>query len=176
MKTLCSVALSCVIALPSLTAIGQEVHVTSENGTVTLNITAQKPYALMAGGQSKTPVLTVSCQRKGKKTGHSITFSPGGILTEQEYSTFGSSASLALSVKLGGQKLSTNWVASGNIETFTYYGKSEEDRLTFLHALLSVPSITIEFTPLLTGIPTSSTFDTSQLRAEFEKHPECNQK
>ena len=157
-------------------AFAQEVHVTSENGTVTLSVKAQNPYALMAGGQLKTPVLTVSCQQKGKKAGHAIMFSPGGILTEQEYSTFGSSASLLLAVKLGGQKLSTNWVAYGNVETFTYYGKSEQDRFTFLHALLSVPSITIEFTPFLTGVPTSSMFDTSELRSEFEKHSECTQK
>ena len=176
MKTLSSVALSCVITLYPIIAVAQEVHVSSENGIATLSVTAQKPYALIAGGQLKTPVLSVSCQQKGKKTLHSITFSPGGILTEQEYSTFGSSASLVLSVYLGGQKLSTNWVAHGNVETFGYYGKTEQDRLAFLHALLNAPSITIEFTPFLRGVPTSSTFDTSGLKMVFEKHPECMQK
>lgn len=173
MKTLRSVALCGAVALCLLTAVAQEVHVASEHGIVTLSVAAQRPYTLMATGQTKTPVLTVGCQQKGKKTGHSITFSPGGILAEQEYSTFGSSASLLLPVKLGGQKLSTNWVAYGNVETFAYYGKTEQERLTFLHALLNVPSVTFEFTPFLTGVPTSSTFDVTELRAEFDRHSEC---
>jgi len=173
MKTLHSIALWGAVALCSLTAVAQEVHVTSEHGIVTLSVAAQTPYTLMATGQPKTPVLTVSCQLKGKKTGHSITFSPGGILTEQQYSTFGSSVSLLLPVKLGGRKISTNWVAYGNVETFTYYGKTEQERLTFLHALLNAPNVTIEFTPFLTGAPISSTFDLSELRPEFDRHPEC---
>ena len=173
MKTLCSIALFGAVALCALTAVPQDVHVTSEHGIVTLSVAAQTPYTLMATGQPKTPVLTVSCQQKGKKTGHSITFSPGGILTEQQYSTFGSSTSLLLTVKLGGQKLSTNWVAYGSVETFAYYGKTEQERLAFLHALLNAPNVTIEFTPFLTGGPTSSTFDLSELRSEFDRHLEC---
>jgi hypothetical protein len=172
-KTLRSIALFGAVALRSLTAVAQEVHVTSENGILTLSVSAQLPYTLMAAGQPKTPVLTVGCQQKGKKAGHLITFSPGGTMAEQQYSTFGSSASLLLPVKLGRQKLSTNWVAYGNVETFTYYGKTEQERLAFLHALLNVPSVTIEFTPFLTGVPTSSTFDLTELRAEFDTHPEC---
>ena len=166
-------ALCGAVVLCSSVAIAQEVHVTAENGVVTLSVTAQKPYTLMANGQQKTPAMAVICQQKGKKTGHVITFSPGGILTEQEFSTFGNSASLRLSIRLGEQKLSTHWVAYGNVETFTYYGKTEQERLTFLHALLNVPSVTIEFTPFLTGAPTSSTFDVTELRAEFDRHPEC---
>jgi len=176
MKTLRSIALCGAVALCSLTVVAQEVHVTAEHGVVTLSVGAQKPYTLMATGQTKTPLLTVSCQQKGRKTGHSITLSPGGILAEQEYSTFGSSASLLLPVKLGGQKLSTHWVAYGNVETFAYYGKTEQERLTFLHALLNVASVTIEFTPFLTGVPTSSTFDLTELRAEFDRHSECASK
>lgn len=173
MKILHSIALCGAIALGSLTALAQEVHVTSENGIVTLSVAAQRPYTLISTGRPKVPMLTVSCQQKGKKTGHSVTFSPGGILTEQQYSTFGNSAAVPLAVKLGGQKLSTNWVAYGNVETFTYYGKTEQERLVFLHALLNAPSITIEFTPFLTGVPTSSTFDLPELRVEFDRHPEC---
>lgn len=166
-------ALYAVFALYSLPAVAQEVHVTAENGIVTMSVAAQKPYILMAAGAPRTPVLAVACQQKGKKTGHVITFSPGGILTEQEFSTFGRSASLLLSVHLGEEKLSTHWVAYGNVETFAYYGKSEQERLSFLHALLNEPSITIEFTPFLTGAPASSTFDLTELRAEFDRHPEC---
>jgi hypothetical protein len=175
MKTLRSVALSVTVALSSLTALTQEVHVTSEHGVVTLSVAAQRSYTL-ATGQSKIPVLAVNCQQKGKKTGHTITFSAGGVLTEQEYSPFGSSSSLVLPVKLGGQQLSTHWVAYGNVETYAYYGKTEPERLTFLHELLNGPSMTVEFTPFLTGVPTSSTFDLSELRLEFDRHPECVQK
>ena len=149
---------------------------TLANGMVTLSLAAQKAYTLTPGGQLKTPVLTVSCQQKGKKTVRSVTFSPGAILTEQEYSAFGNSASLRLTVKLAEHKLSTNWVAYGNVETFAYYGKTEQERLTFLHELLNVPNISIEFTPFLTGAPASCTFDLTQLRAEFNKYPECAEK
>ena len=169
-------ALCVVLGLCSLVAVAQEVHVSSDHGAVTLSVAAEKPYTLMASGQPKTPVIAIVCQQKGKKMGHVITFSAGGILTEQEFSTFGNSASLLLTVRLGKQKLSTNWVAYGNVETFTYYGKTEQERLAFLHALLDAPSVTIEFTPFLTGAPTSITFDLTELRTEFDKHPECGAK
>ena len=162
-----------VVALCSLPVAAQELHVTAENGIVTMSVAAQKSYTLLAAGAPKTPVLAVICQKKGKKTGHVITFSPGGILKEQELSTFGNSASLLLSTKLGEQTLSTHWIAYGNVETFTYYGKTEPERLAFVHALLNSPNITIEFTPFLTGAPTSSTFDLTGLPAEFDRHPEC---
>jgi hypothetical protein len=73
--------------------LGQDVQVTSDKGVITLSLMAQKPYA---SGQAKTPVLGVVCQQKGKKIAHAITFSPGGILIEQEYSSFGNSTSLVL--------------------------------------------------------------------------------
>lgn len=173
MKTLLSIALCGATVLSSVMAIAQAVHVTSEKGMVMLSVAAQKPYMLMGTSQPKTPVLTVTCQQKGRKTGHSVTFLPGGILTEQEYSTFGSSASLALVAHLGEQTFSTNWVAYGNVETFTYYGKTEQERVAFLHALLKEPSLTLEFTPFLTGVPTSTTFQLTELRAEYERHTEC---
>ena len=123
--------------------------------------------------QAKAPVLSIGCQQKGKNLSHAITLSPGGLLTEQEYSTFGKSASLVLEVAVGGQKLSTNWVAQGNLENFAYFGKTEPERLNFLQALLGASMISIEFTPFLTGEPVTSTFDLTGLRAEFDKHPEC---
>lgn len=171
MKVLHSMAL-CVIALCSV-AHAQEVHVTSENGVITLSVEAAKAYKLTTAGEAKVPLLTISCLQKGKKTAHSVTFSPAGILTEQQYSTFGSSASLSLAVKLGDQTVATKWVAYGNVDTFAYYGKTEQERLLFLHALLTAPDITIEFTPFLTGVPISSTFDLIALRGEFDRHPEC---
>lgn len=171
-----SLAAATAVALWSLVAMGQEVHVTSDNGIVTLSIAAQKPYAVIASGQAKTPVLSVTCQQKGKKFSHMITFSPGGILTEQEYSTFGSSASLVLEMTIGEHKQPTTWVSHSGLQNFDYVGKTEPERRQFLQSLLNVPSMSISFTPFLTGTPTSSTFDLSELRTEFEKHPECAMK
>jgi hypothetical protein len=178
MKTTSALSLAVTIALAfwGLASMGQAVHATSDHGLVTLSVGAQKPYALTVHGEAKSPVLSILCQQKGKKFLHAITFSPGGILTEQEYSTFGSSASLALDVTAGGQKLSTNWVAHGNLESFAYLGKTEPDRLNFLQTLLGTSTVSIEFTPFLTGEPVTSTFDLTGLRAEFDKHPECAMK
>ena len=147
---------------------------TSENGTVVLSVMAQKPYSLTVSGQAKTPVLSIVCQQKGKKIAHVITFSPGSILTEQEFSTFGASASLALEMTIGEHKQSTTWVAHSQLQSFDYVGKTEADRAQFVQVLLNAPTASIGFTPFLTGAPTSSTFDLSGLRQEFEKHPECS--
>ena len=175
MKTTSALSLAVTIALAFSTpaAMGQAVHVTTDHGVVTLSVSAQKPYALPGSGHVKLPVLSIDCQQKGKKFSHAITFSPGGILTEQHYSTFGSSASLALEVTVGGQKLSTNWASYGNLESFAYFGKTEPERLNFLQTLLGASMISFEFTPFLTGEPVTSTFDLTGLRAEFDKHVEC---
>ena len=172
------VLLSAAIAVGvwSPMVMAQQVHVTSENGIVTLSVVAQKPYALIASGQEKTPVLTVICQQKGKKFAHALKFSPGGILTEQEFSTFGSSASLVLEMIIGEHKYSTTWAAHGDLRSFDYVGKTEAERLQFLNTLLTVPVVAIDFTPFLTGKPVSSTFDLTGLRAEFDKHSECAMK
>jgi hypothetical protein len=178
MKTVRAILLcgAIVSALWSPYLLGQDVHVSSDKGVITLSVMAQKPYALMASGQAKTPILSVACQQKGKKIAHTITFSPGGILTEQEYSTFGSSASLTLEMTIGAYKQSTIWVSHGNLQAFDYFGKTEPERIQFLQSLLSVPTVSIDFTPFLTGMPTSSKFDLTGLRTEFDKHPECAMK
>jgi hypothetical protein len=163
-------------ALWSPYLLGQDIHVSSDKGVISLSVMAQKPYALAASGQSRTPVLSISCQQKGKKIVHAITFSPGGILTEQEYSTFGASATLTLQMTIGTHKQSTIWVAHGDIQSFDYFGKAEPERIEFLQTLLTVPSVSLEFTPFLTGVPASSTFDLTGLRTEFDKHPECSMK
>ena len=152
---------------------GQDVHVASDNGVTTLSVMAQKPYAAIVAGQAKTPALSVVCRQKGKKIAHAITFSPGGILTEQEYSTFGSSASLVLEMTIGEHKQSTTWVSDENLQSFHYVGKTEPERIQCLQALLSASTVSINFTPFLTGTPVSSTFDLTGLRTEFAKHPEC---
>ncbi len=178
MKTVRAILLSGAIAgaLWSSSLLGQEVHVTSDKGVTTLSVMAQKPYGLIVSGQAKTPVLSVVCQQKGKKILHTIAFSPGGIVTEQEYSTFGKSASLVLEMTIGEHKQSTTWVAQNNLQFFDYMGKTEPERIQFLQALLSVPTVSIDFTPFLTGTPTSSTFDLTGLRTELDKHPECAMK
>jgi hypothetical protein len=178
MKTVRALALSgaiaCVLCSPNV--LGQDVHVASDNGVITLSVMAQKPYSVLVSGQAKTPVLSVVCQQKGKKIAHAITFSPGDILTEQEYSSFGNSASLVLVMSIGGHKQSTTWVSHSNLQSFDYVGKTEPERIQFLQALLNVSTASIDFTPFLTGAPTSSTFDLTGLRAEFDKHPECAMK
>jgi hypothetical protein len=171
---LLSGAIACALWPPNL--LGQEVHVNSDNGVITLSVMAQKPYALIVSGQAKTPVLSVVCQQKGKKISHAITFSPGGILTEQEYSSFGNSASLVLGMTIGEHQQSTTWVSHGNLQSFDYVGKTEPERIQFLQALLSVPTVSIDFTPFLTGTPATSTFDLAGLQAEFGKHPQCAMK
>jgi len=167
-----SLAVTTALALLGPAGMGQ-VHVTTDHGVVSLSVKAQVPYALIASGHAKAPVLNISCQQKGKKFSHAITFSPGGILQEQQYSTFGNSASLVLEVTVGGQKLSTNWVSYGNLDSFAYLGKTEPERLNFLQALLGTSTISIEFTPFLTGQPVASTFDLTGLAAELDNHPEC---
>jgi hypothetical protein len=170
---LLSGAIACALWSPNL--LGQDVHVTSDKGVITLSVKAQKSYV---SGQAKTPVLSVVCQQKGKKIAHAITFSPGGILTEQEYSSFANSTSLVLEMTIGGHKQSTTWVSHNfqSFQSFDYVGKTEPERIQFLQGLLSVPTVSIDFTPFLTGTPTSSTFDLTGLRTEFDKHPECAMK
>lgn len=61
---------------------GQSVHVSSEKGAVTLSVSAQKSYEIMASVK-KTLVLTVECSQKGKKMMHLLTFSRGGAVAER---------------------------------------------------------------------------------------------
>jgi len=163
-------AIACALWSPNL--LGQDVDVTSDKGVITLSVMAHKPYV---SGQAKTPVLSVVCQQKGKKFTHEITFEPGGMLTEQEYSSFGKSTSLTLETTIGGNKQKTTWVSNNdkNFQSYAYVGKTEPERIHFLQSLLNAPAVSIEFTPFLTGIPASSTFDLTGLRTEFDKHPEC---
>ena len=172
-KSALSLAVTVGLALSGSAAKAQAVHVTNDHGTVTLSVNAQKPYTLTMSGQPKMSTLNIGCQQKGKKSSHAIVFSPGTIVKELEYSSFGSSAALALDVTLNNQRLSTNWIAYGNVENFAYYGKTEPDRVNFLQALLGGSVLSMQFTPFLTGELITATFDLSGLRGEFDKHPEC---
>ena len=44
--------IACALWSPNL--LGQEVHVTSDYGVITLSVMAEKPYALIVSGQAKT--------------------------------------------------------------------------------------------------------------------------
>ena len=162
-----------LLAFSGMCVSAQEVHVSAQNGIVTLTAPAQKPYTLMGSSQSRVPILSLACQRKGKKSGHSIVFSPGSALAQKQFSTFGSTATVSLEITLEGHRQATAWVSAGSADDYAYFGKTEPERVQFLQALWRASALTIEFTPFLTGIPVSSTFDLTTLRAEFDKHPEC---
>ncbi len=159
-------ALSCI-------ACAQEVEVSSiKGGGVSLAVSAQKGYQIM--GQDRIPTLAVECAHKGKKGGHLLVFSPGGEMLLSDTGINASSAPQSLSVIINGKTESTFWAPYGDVANFTYYGKTEPERIEFIRAILSAGSITIEFKPFMTGVKLKSTFDLSQLREEFNKHSECN--
>ncbi len=154
-------------------AWGQNVDVSGGKGSVTLSINAQKTYNLLAS-EKQQPVLTIQCTVKGKKLVHLVMFSANGALTEADPSSTPKNGAITLHTVIGGKKEATQWIPYGDAVTFAFYGKTEPERVEFLHQLLSAPSASIEFTPFLTGNPTTSIFDLSQLPEEIAKHPECS--
>jgi len=156
----------------SCIAHAQEVEVSSIKGGVSLAVSAQKGYQIM--GQDRIPTLAVECARKGKKGGHLLIFSPGGEMLLSGTGLSAASAPQSLSVIINGKTESTIWSPYGDVSSFTYYGKTEPERLEFIRTILSAGMITIEFKPFMTGVKLKSTFDLSQLREEFSKHAECN--
>lgn len=157
-----------VVLVCSVVSGAQEVQVTPGKNTVTLSVSAQKPYDLMSG-EKKIPVLSVECSQKGKKAGHIVAFSPGGAVVED--TPEGQQVSFMMTI--GGTKQPTSWVAFGDTVTFAFFGKHEPERVQFIQALLNSGMVSIEFKPFLTGASITSVFDLSQLRAEIDKHPEC---
>ena len=159
------------IVLWSSLCLGQEVHVSRGKDTVVLSVSAQRPYQLMSGEQ-KLPTLSVECTHKGKKTAHLLKFMPAGTLVEDiEVSAKG--GQLSFNMTIGGIKEITDWVGSGDALTFSYFAKTDAERLRFIQSLLNSGKVSIEFKPFLTGAPTTSVFDLSNLRGEMEKQPEC---
>ncbi|MFI5116191.1 MAG: hypothetical protein ACHP8B_05770 [Terriglobales bacterium] len=159
------------IVLWSSLCLGQEVHVSRGNGTVSLSVAAQKPYQLMSGEQ-KLPTLSVECTQKGKKTGHLLIFLPGGTLAEDlEVDAKGGQRPFAMTI--GGTREITAWVGLGDAVTFSYFAKTDAERLKFIQSLLNAGKVSIEFKPFLSGTPTTSVFDLSKLRGEMDKYPEC---
>lgn len=150
----------------------QTVHTTLQKGGVSMSLSADKAYEIMAS-EKKTPTLTVQCAHKGKKSMHMVLFSPGGAIAEDKAEDAPRSGELSLDVTVNGKKKPMDWIPYGDTVTFAYYGKTEPERVQFLQALLSSPTISFDFTPFLTGTPITSTFDLSQLREEVSQHPEC---
>jgi hypothetical protein len=161
------------ITLWSFLCLGQEVHVSPGNGNVVLSVWAQKSYQLVPG-EVKTPVLSVECTQKGKKTTlHFLKFSPGGSLAEDNPEGPAKGGQLSFNMTIGGNKQMTTWIPYGDTVTFTYFGKTEPERMKFIQFLLSSATVSIDFKPFLTGAPTTSVFDISKLREEMNKYPEC---
>jgi hypothetical protein len=155
----------------------QQVEVSAgKGGVITLAVAAQKTYQIIAG-QNRTPVLTFECAHKGKKGGHLVIFSPGGemLLGNESQGLSAASAPQTLTVTINGKAETTIWAPYGDVASFTYYGKTEPERIQFIHELLSAGMVSIEFKPFVTGIKIKSTFDLSQLREEFNKHAECSE-
>lgn len=159
------------IVLWSSLCLGQEVNVSRGKDTVVLTVSAQKPYQLMSGEQ-KLPTLGVECIQKGKKTAHLLKFLPAGTLAgDLEADAKGGPRTFTMTI--GGTKQITAWVGFGDAVTFSYFAKTDAERLQFIQSLLNAGKVSIEFKPFLSGVPTTSVFDLSKLRAEMDKYPEC---
>ena len=171
MRVSCFVAL----ALWPLLCMGQEVHVSQGNGVVVLSVRAQTPYQLLSD-EGKVPTLNVECTHKGKKSAHLVIFSPGGTLVADSTEEGGRGGQQTLNMTIGGTKRMTTWASFGDVGSFTYFAKTDPERLQFIQSLLTARAVSIEFVPFLTGAPTTSVFDLSKLRDEMDKYPECAMK
>src|SRR5271165_2733002 len=128
----------------SSTAYAQQVEVSAVKGGVTLAVSAQKGYQIIAG-QDRIPTLTLECIRKGKKGGHLLIFSPGGEMLLSSTGLNAITAPQSLAVTINGKTETTVWAPYGDVASFTYYGKTEPERIQFIHSLLSAGMVTIEF-------------------------------
>jgi len=161
--------LTLAVAVVCLCAAAQEVQLSPVKGGIQFSVPAQQAYQLMPG-ETKRPVLSVEClQHKGKKGGHLVLFSPGGIVASDQASG-GSGAGIVLTVN--GKKLASAWTVFGDTDSYIYAGATDADRVQFLRSLLG-SIVTIEFRPFLTGTPTTATFDLSNLAEAIRAHPEC---
>ena len=166
------IAIIATVLLCSFVSIGQEVHVTPGSGNVTLSVAAQKPYQLI-GTEVKRPVLSVVCAQNGKKVAHIVKFAPGGVLADESLDFSSGQTQHVLAVTIDGHQQATSWASFGDPITLAYYGKTEPERMNFIQFLLHAKTVSIDFKPFLTGMPTTSVFDVSLLGEEYSKHPEC---
>ena len=156
----------------ALLCSGQDVKVTADKGSVTLSVSAQKQYEILAS-ERKLPVLSVVCTQKGKKNTHLVIFTAGEVLAENDAESAPKDKSFTLHAAVGGKTQITTWIPYTDPITYAYYGKTEPERVSFLQVLLSAPTASIEFTPFLTGATATSVFDLSKLGDEVKTHPEC---
>ncbi len=163
------------IILWSLLSMGQEVHVTQGKGAVELSVSAQKPYQLMSS-EAKTPVLSVDCAQKGKKSAHLLKFLPESSVSEDGSDVATGNTQQVFDITIGGVTQVTPWIQTGDAITYSYFAKTDADRVKFIESLLRAGTVSIEFKSFLTGATTTSTFDLSKLREEINNHPECAMK
>ena len=166
-KFFAALAVLCLAA----TSGAQEVQVNATKGGIVLSVPSEKPYELMAG-ENKTPTLSVECLHKGKKASHLLMFAPGGSVVD-EASDSGAKGAQTFVIILNGKKLVTPWVQYGETGNYAYAGKTDPERLEFIHTVLSAPTVSVEFKPFLTGTPTTSTFDVSKLREALSAQSAC---
>ena len=153
---------------------GQQVQVSAIKGGVALSIEAQKSYQFITG-EEKRPALSIECLQKGKKNGHLVIFSPAGEVVQADPLSGIGNGPLALLITLDGTSESTNWVPYRDSSSFAYLGKTEPERVQFMHTLVNAKIVSIEFKPFLTGTLVKVSFDTRSLRDELSKHPECSE-
>lgn len=164
-----------VIAAMMLCALlgsAQEVKVTPGKDSVALSVSAQKPYDILAS-EKKVPVLSVQCSQQGKKGAHLLIFTAGGAIGESDSESGPKNGAITLHMVVGGKEQITKWIPYSDPITYAYYGKTEPERVAFLHLLLSAPTASINFTPFLTGATATSVFDLTKLRDEVNSHSEC---
>jgi hypothetical protein len=152
-----------------MSLLAQEVHVRESKDNVSLSITAKRSYQLMAG-RANLPILTVGCAQRGKKAGHIVLFQPGTPLAEES----DNSGLQTMSVTVDNHPpVEAGWIPYGDTVTFAYYGKTEPERLAFIHLLQNSTTLGIEFQPFLTGMSVTSHFSLDKLRDEITKRSEC---
>jgi hypothetical protein len=161
-----------VLVTCSITAIAQEVSVSPTKGGIVLSVSAQKSYELMPG-ETKVPILSMECLHKGSKMSHLVVFLPGGMVADDSGST-STQAEESFVVTINGTKHVTSWATYGDNNGYAYVGKTEPERLQFIELLLASPTVSIQFKPFLTGTPTTTTFDLSQMREAMSKQAACS--
>ena len=162
--------LSFTVAILFVSAYAQEVEVKAVKGGVILSVSAQQSYQLMPG-ETKLPTFSVECVHKGKKAGHLVLFSPGGmVVSDAEGDTKGAQSFV---LAINGKKRATSWVSYGDTDTYAYFARTDEERMQFLQSLLG-SVVSIQFKPFLTGTPATATFDLTKLRDAVQQQSECS--
>lgn len=161
-----------VVTLWTAVSLAQEVKVTPGKNGVNISISAQQAYNILAS-ENIRPALSLQCSVKGKKPLHLLVFTAGGMLAETDPENSPKSGEFSLIMTINGTKQATSWIAYNDPATFAYYGKTEPQRVDFLRTMLASPTITVEFTPFVTGTPATAVFDIAKFRDEVNRHPEC---